>query len=124
MTITLANTTLCAGDTRSVAGAPIGPDNLRGSLAPGVLDRAYIGAPGVKPLEIGNDRGSISFSVTRTYATSADALAYISGSFLTEARFGELKLGDSTIMTNAAVRDRRFAHFGCTVIVSYQIEGY
>ena len=124
MTITLGSTTLCAGSTRSVAGDPVGPDDLRGSLAPGISDRAYIGAPGIKPEKIGNDRRGISFSVTRTYATPAAALAYISGGFFAEDVEGALTLGGSTIMTNAAIRDRRFAHVGCTVIVSYQIEGY
>lgn len=124
MTITLGSTTLCAGDTRAADGTPAGPDNLTGTLEPGVLDREYIGAAGVEPEAVGCDRGRVSFGVTRTYGTASDALAYVSGAFLSEDVSGQLKFGNSVIMTNAVVRSRSFSISGCTVAVRYQIEGY
>jgi len=124
MTITLGSTTLCSGDTRATDGSPAGPDGLSGTLEPGVLDREYIGAAGVEPEAVGCDRSRVSFGVTRTYASAASALAYISGAFLSEDAEGELKFGDSVIMTKAVVRSRSFSLAGCTVAVRYQIEGY
>ena len=124
MTITLGSTTLCSGDTRATDGSPAGPDGLTGTLEPGVLDREYIGAAGVEPEAVGCDRSRVSFGVTRTYGSAASALAYISGAFLSEDAEGQLKFGDSVIMTNAVVRSRSFSLAGCTVAVRYQIEGY
>ena len=124
MTITLGQTTICAGAARSSDGSPAGPDNLTGSLQPGVLDREYIGAPGIEPEHIGCDRSRVSFGVTRTFADAAAAQAYLSGAFLAEPASGELKFGGSTVMAKAAVRSRSFSLVGCTVAVLYQIEGY
>lgn len=124
MTITLGSTTLCSGATRATDGTPAGPDNLTGTLEPGVIDREYIGAAGIEPEAIGCDRSRISFGVTRTYSSTASALAYLSGAFLTEDVEGTLKFNSTTIMTKAAIRSRSFSHIGCTVAVRYQIEGY
>ena len=88
MTITLTNgntvTTLCAGDTRNSAGDPVGPQNLRIAETPGADLREYVGADRVEGEHVRCDSGSVSFGVTRTFADEAAALAWVSGSFISE----------------------------------------
>ena len=131
MTITLTNTvngspvvtTLCEGQTRNSTGAPVGPHDLRMQLAPGVAVREYVGADRVQGEHVRCDSGSVSFGVTRTFATPEAALAYISGAFLSEDSAGALKFGETTVFANAAVTQRTAAHVGCTVAVNYSITG-
>lgn len=129
MTITLGNTTLCAGQARVTGtpignvGDPVGPSDLRMQLAPGVAVREYVGADRVQPEHVRCDSGSVSFGVTRTFATPEAALAYISGAFLNENSAGALAFGDTTVFANAAVTQRTAAVVGCTVAVNYSITG-
>ena len=129
MTITLGNTTLCAGQARVTGtpignvGDPVGPSDLRMQLAPGVAIREYVGADRVQGEHVRCDSGSVSFGVTRTFATPEAALAYISGAFLSEASAGALKFGETTVFAKAAVTQRTAAHVGCTVAVNYSITG-
>lgn len=123
MTIKLGDTTLCAGQTRNSTGSPVGPSNLRMQLSPGVALREYVGADRVLGEHVRCDSGSVSFGVTRTFATEADALAYVKGGFLAEASAGALKFDDATVFANAAVTQRTAALVGCTVAVEYSITG-
>lgn len=123
MTITLGNTTLVAGLTRNNLGNPVGPSNFRMTDAPGVVRREYVGADRIRPEHVKCDAGTINFDVTRTFASEADALSYIAGAFLTEASEGELKLDNTTVFAHAAVTSRSIAHKGCSVAISYTIEG-
>ena len=123
MTITLGNTTLCEGRARNSTGSPVGPNDLRMQLAPGVAIREYVGADRVQGEHVRCDSGSVSFGVTRTFATPDAALAYISGAFLSEDSEGALKFGETTVFANAAVTQRTAAHVGCTVAVNYSITG-
>ena len=123
MTITLGSTTLCAGQARNTTGSPVGPNDLRMQLAPGVAIREYVGADRVQGEHVRCDSGSVSFGVTRTFATPEAALAYISGAFLSEDSEGALKFGETTVFANAAVTQRTAAHVGCTVAVNYTIQG-
>lgn len=123
MTITLGNTTLCAGQARNTTGSPVGPNDLRMQLAPGVAIREYVGADRVQGEHVRCDSGSVSFGVTRTFATPEAALAYISGAFLSEDSAGALKFDDQTVFANAAVTQRTAAVVGCTVAVNYSITG-
>ena len=48
MTIKLGSTFLCKGQERNSTGDPVGPNNLRMQLAPGVAVRVYVGADRVE----------------------------------------------------------------------------
>lgn len=132
MTITLGNTTLCAGQARVTGtpsgnvGDPVGPSDLRMQLAPGVAIREYVGADRVQPEHVRSDSGSLTFGVTRTFATVAAALAYLKGDFLTEPSEGQLKFDDADVFGanhKSVVTQRTAALVGCTVAVNYSITG-
>lgn len=123
MTIKIGNTTLVSGQERSANGSSTGPDNLRMNLAPGVAIREYVGADRVAGEHMKCDRGTVSFDVTRIYASVADALAYVRGAFLTEESEGALKFDSETVFAHAVVTSRSVAVVGCAVAVSYTIEG-
>ncbi len=126
MTITLGSTTLCAGQTRNSSGNPVGPNNLRMQLSPGVAVREYVGADRVEPEHVRCDSGSVTFGVTRTYADMATALAYLAGDFLSEAKEGQLKFDNTNIFGeghNSVVVQRTAALVGCTVAINYSITG-
>ncbi len=142
MTITLTNTvngspvvtTLCAGDERNSSGNPMGPRDLRIQLTPGVSIREFVGADRVQPEHVKCDSGTISFGVTRTYATEALALAYATGAFLSEPNEGVLTVGSTkifgtrtvngtTVDAKCVVTQRALAVVGCSVAVNYSITG-
>lgn len=127
MTITLASsngtTTLVASQTRNTTGAPIGPEDLRGSDAPGVVTHDYIGAAREHPEVIRCNHGSVSFGVTRTFASVDAAAAYMAGSFWTEGSEGALYFDNRRVFEFAAVTSRIYAWVGCTVKINYTIEG-
>jgi len=135
MTITLVNssvtpsvtTTLVDGQERLVGsgnwGKGIGPDNLRMTLAPGVVLREYVGADRVQGEHIKCDHGTITFDVERIFDTPDSALAYVRGNFLSEQSEGELKFDNDSVFAQAAVTNRTVAVVGCAVAVSYTIEG-
>ena len=128
MTITLTNgndvTTLCAGQARNSTGSPVGPSGLRIAETPGAAVREYVGADRVQPEHVRCDSGTLTFGVTRTYGSVADALAYISGSFLSEASEGQLKFDNTNVFGSKSVVTQRVAALvGCTVAVNYTITG-
>ena len=124
MTITLGSTTLCAGNTRNSTGDPVGPNNMRMTVTPGVAIREYVGADRVQPEHVKCDSGSLTFGVTRTFATPALALAYVAGAFLTEASEGQLKFDNTNVFgAKSVVAQRTVAVVGCTIAVTYSITG-
>ena len=131
MTITLVKgsgssavtTTLCAGRSRNSSGSPIGPEDMRGSDAPGVVTHDFIGAARETPELIRCNHGSVSFSVTRTFADVDSAEAYIASDFLDEGSEGALYYGSRKVYDSACVTSRTYAWVGCTVKVNYTIEG-
>jgi hypothetical protein len=136
MTITLGSTTLCAGQTRNNTGDPVGPRDLRIQLTPGVAIREFVGADRVQPEHVKCDSGTISFGVTRTFATPDDAITYATSTFLNEPNEGVLTVGttkifgthtlsDNTTEVDAkcVVTQRTLAVVGCTVAVNYSITG-
>lgn len=123
MNITLGDTVLVAGQTRSSGGSPVGPANLRMALAPGVVLREYVGADRVQGEHVGCDHGTVSFDAERIFATPEAALAYVRGAFLAEASEGALRFGGGVVFAQAAVTSRTCAVVGCAVAVSYTIEG-
>ncbi|MBO4709466.1 MAG: hypothetical protein J5727_06795 [Kiritimatiellae bacterium] len=129
MTITLGSTTLCAGDTRNSSGDPVGPQNLRLAETPGVAVREYVGADRVQPEHVRCDSGTLTFGVTRTFATAALALAYIrtkliSGQQTSEPSEGQLKFDDVNVFGPKSVVTQRVAALvGCTVAINYSITG-
>ena len=138
MTITLTNngttTTLCAGDMRNSSGNPMGPRDLRIQLTPGVAIREFVGADRVQPEHVKCDSGSISFGVTRTFATPEDAITYATSTFLNEPNEGVLTVGTTkifgtrtvngtTVDAKCVVTQRALAVVGCSVAVNYSITG-
>lgn len=124
MTITLGNTTLCAGDVRSADGAPAGPIGLRLAEVPGVAVREFVGADRIQPEHLGCDAGTVIFAVSRTYATVEAALAYLEAGIAAEAVEGQLKFGETAKFGPRSVVTARNAELvGCTVNVNYTIQG-
>ena len=126
MTIKLGTYALCEGDMRDSTGKPVGPNNLRMQLAPGVAVREYVGADRVQPEHVRCDSGSLTFGVTRTFATVAAALTYLKGAFLTEPSEGQLTFDDTDVFGanhKSVVTQRTAALVGCTVAVNYSITG-
>lgn len=123
MTITLGATTLCAGQTRSVNGAPVGPENFALSEAFGTVVHECVGAARVLAENSRPDAGTCSFGVTRTFPTVDAAVAYACGSIYGEATSGALKFGSLTVFARAALRNRSVSLVGCSVKVRYEITG-
>ena len=124
MTITLGSTYLVEGQTRNSTGSPVGPADLRIAESPGAAVREFVGADRVQPEHIRCDSGVVSFGVTRTYGSVADALAYLSGSFLSEANEGQLKFDSTNVFGPKSVVTQRVAALvGRTVHVDYTIQG-
>ena len=123
MTITLGNTVLCAGQTRNANGSPVGPSNFRASDAPGIVKHDFVGADRTRTEHIRCDSGSVTFDVSRTFGNVDAAIAYACIGIRSEAVEGELKYGGRTVFEHAAVTARSVAQVGCTVAVSYNIEG-
>ena len=123
MTIAIGNTQLCAGQTRNSTGSPIGPEDFRGSDAPGVVTHDYIGAEREVSELIRCNHGQISFGVTRTFADVAAAAAYMATTFWTEESSGALYFDSTQIFATACVTSRTYAWVGCTVKINYTIEG-
>ena len=138
MTITLTKngtaTTLCAGGARNSTGDPVGPRDLRIQLTPGVAIREFVGADRVQPEHVKCDSGSISFGVTRTFATPEAAITYATSTFLNEPNegvltvgttkiFGTRTVGNTTVDAKCVVTQRTLAVVGCSVAVNYSITG-
>ena len=124
MTITLGSTTLVAGQARNSTGSPVGPSNLRIAETPGVAAREYVGADRVQPEHVLCDSGTLTFGVTRTYGSVANALAYLSGAFLSEASEGQLKFDNANVFgAKSVVTQRVAALVGRTVAINYTITG-
>ena len=122
MKITLGDYELVSSQTRNNTGSPVGPANLRLSDTPGVVKREYIGETRIKPEDVRVHSGTCTFDVHREFATVADALAYVAG-IVNEPTEGALKFDSTTVFANAAVTQRSVANVGCSVAVSYTIEG-
>lgn len=122
MTISVGSTVLCAGQSRNSTGSPVGPANFRWAEAPGVLKREYVGADRIAAERIRSDSGVVTFDVTRTFSSVEAAFAYIVAS-KSENVAGALKFDQTEILANAAVTNRTLIQRGCTVSISYTIEG-
>lgn len=131
MTITLVKgsgssavtTTLVAGQERNSNGSPIGPEDMRGSDAPGVVTHDYIGAEREHPELIRCNHGTITFGATRTFADVATAAAYMATTFWSEGSEGVLYFDSTQVFDKACVTSRTFAWVGTTVKINYTIEG-
>ena len=122
MTITLGDFELVHGQERNNGGFPVGPQNLRLSDTPGVVKREYIGETRIKPEDVRVHSGSCTFDVHREFATVDAALAYVAG-IVNEPTEGALKFDSTEVFATAAVTSRSVAQVGCSVAVSYTIEG-
>jgi len=123
MEIKIDNAVLCFGDHQTTAGDAIGPDNLRIRLQRGVDVFEYIGSAGITSEHKGCDRKSISFSVTRTYASVATAEASVLTVMGLDME-GAVTVDGNSFMALGNVLTLDIAQIGCSLICSYQIEGY
>ena len=123
MKITIGSTELVSGQARNSTGSPVGPDKLTVNDSPGVVRREFIGKTRIEPEDVRPHSGTVSFDAHRTFATVDAALAYVGGTMLAEETQGAFKIGSNTVFAKATVTDRRAALVGCTVVVSYTIEG-
>lgn len=114
---------LCAGDMRNEDGDPIGPDQLNAHLAPGILEREYLNAPGITAEARGCDRKALTFRVHRIYKTVELALQGLADGF-DLPREGEIKFGDKTFMTQAATKPVTFDLEGCRLTINYEFIGW
>lgn len=122
MKITIGDYELVSSQTRNNTGSPVGPANLRLSDTPGVVKREYIGETRISPEDVRVHSGTCTFDVHREFASVALALAYVAG-IVNEPTEGALKFDSTTVFENAAVTQRSVANVGCSVAVSYTIEG-
>ena len=122
MKITLGDYELVSTQARNNTGSPVGPNNLRLTDIPGVVKREYIGKTRIEPEDVKVHSGSCTFDVHREFATVADALAYVAG-IVNEPTEGALKFDTTEVFATAAVTSRSVAQVGCSVAVSYTIEG-
>ena len=128
MKITLGDFELVSTQARNNDGFPVGPQNLRLADTPGVVKREYIGETRIKPEDVRVHSGSCTFDVHREFGDANGksgverALAYVAG-IVNEPTEGALKFDSTTVFANAAVTSRVVANVGCSVAVSYTIEG-
>ena len=113
---------LVSTQARNNEGKPVGPRNLRLSDMPGVVKREYIGETRIKPEDVRVHSGSCTFDVHREFASVDLALAYVAG-IVNEPTEGALKFDNTEVFATAAVTSRSVAQVGCSVAVSYTIEG-
>ena len=116
-------TELVSTQARNNTGSPVGPDKLRIADTPGIVKREYIGKDRIEPEDVRVHSGVCTFDVHRTFATVEDALEYVGSTMLDERTEGEFKIGNNVVFATAAVTNRTAALVGCTVAISYKIEG-
>ena len=112
---------------RNNDGDPVGPNNLRQSETPGIVKREYIGKTRIEPEDVRVHSGSITFDVHREFSTVDGALDYLVDrlSDPTEGKLVFVKHDGTrrTVFEKAAVSTSSVANVGCSVAVSYTIEG-
>ena len=108
---------------RNNDGDPVGPNNLRQSETPGIVKREYIGKDRIEPEDVKVHSGLITFDVHREFASVSAALTYVGVTLLAEPTEGVLKFDNNEVFAKACVTNRQAALVGCTVAVSYTIEG-
>ena len=116
-------TELVATQARNNTGSPVGPDKLRIADTPGIVKREYIGKDRIEPEDVKVHSGVCTFDVHREFASVEDALEYVGSTMLNERTEGEFKIGNNVVFAKAAVTNRTAALVGCTVAISYTVEG-
>ena len=116
-------TELVSTQARNNAGLPVGPDKLRLNDTPGIVKREYIGKDRIEPEDVKVHSGVCTFDVHREFASVDDALEYVGSTMLNEQTEGEFKIGNNVVFAKAAVSYITAVLVGCTVAVSYTVEG-
>ena len=122
MKITLGDYELVSTQARNSTGSPVGPDKLVLADNPGVVKREYIGKTRIEPEDVRVHSGTCSFTVHREYATVADALAFVAG-IVNEPTEGAFKFDSTTVFEKATLSNHTASLVGCSVSISYTIEG-
>jgi hypothetical protein len=113
---------LCDGDTRG-NGKATGPGEWQQSYAPGVEERRFVGAQGVKPEASGIDAVSLSFAVNATFETPADAMKYEMGLKDKVPRVARIEVDGAAYLARASITHVS-GWTGCTVSIKYTLRGY
>ena len=116
-------TELVSTQARNNTGSPVGPDKLRIADTPGIVKREYIGKDRIEPEDVKVHSGVCTFDVHREFASVDDALEYVGSTMLNERTEGEFKIGNNVVFAKAGVSNRTVALVGCTVAISYTVEG-
>lgn len=121
-------TELVSTQARNNTGSPVGPDKLRIADTPGIVKREYIGKDRIEPEDVKVHSGVCTFDVHREFASVGAALTYATVTLLNEQTEGALTVIDddgneNLVFAKAAVTNRTAALVGCTVAVSYTVEG-
>lgn len=133
MKIKLGSTYLCGsatsdGDARRSDGTPMGPRDVRVGENPGVTLREYIGADRVDGEHVRCDSGTVTFGVTRVFASESAAAAYALVGHRAEAKEGAFTvegvgITGNVVYAHAVCSSKQISHVGCAVAVNYTIQG-
>ncbi len=119
-----AAVTLARSPGRSGDGSPVGPDGLEFRTEKGVLDREPIGADGIDSEHVGCDRRTLTFAVTRVYASEQQALAGLAALEAGCPAQGKVTLGGKDLIEKATLRGLSARLKGCELSAVYTFEGY
>lgn len=128
MKITIGDYELVSTQARNDDGSPVGPDKLKIVDNPGIVKREFVGKTRIEPEDIRVHSGVCTFDVHREFDTVGEALEYSLVTLLNEPTEGALTVIDddgneNEVFAKACVSNRTSALIGCTVAVSYTIEG-
>ena len=128
MKITIGDYELVSTQARKNDGSPVGPDKLKIVDNPGIVKREFVGKTRIEPEDVRVHSGVCTFDVHREFATVGEALEYATVTLLNEPTEGALAVVDddgneNEVFAKACVANRTSAMIGCTVAVSYTIEG-
>lgn len=128
MKIKIGDYELVSTQARNNIGSPVGPDKLRLNDTPGIVKREFVGKTRIEPEDVRVHSGGATFDVHREFATVGAALTYATVTLLNEPTEGPLTVVDddgneNEVFAKACVANRTAAMIGCTVAISYTIEG-
>ena len=124
MQIKLNGVTLCAGGAGGAEGDPVGPEGINIRLSPGTENYEYLNADGIEAEHVGCDSCAVSFGVTRTYGTVAQAQTVAIGMKAAAPRQGALEIDGAALLAKATLRDLDIRQIGCSLVMRYSVEGF
>jgi len=90
---------------------------------PGVAERKFVGAQGVKPEAVGGDAAEVSFTVHYTFEAPSQSSVFALGMKAAVPRTAEVSVDNNAYIARAHITFT-FAVVGCTLRVDYQLRGF